>query len=48
VPVDEEERIVLVDQRGQPTGTTENWSSHHAAAPPRFAFFLSTAAAVRS
>jgi len=33
-----EELIVLVDERGQPTGTAEKWSSHHAETPLHLAF----------
>jgi isopentenyl-diphosphate Delta-isomerase len=32
------ELIVLVDERGQPTGTAEKWSSHHADTPLHLAF----------
>ena len=34
----EEELIVLVDEQGQPTGTAEKWSSHHADTPLHLAF----------
>jgi isopentenyl-diphosphate delta-isomerase len=34
----EEELIVLVDERGLPTGTAEKWSSHHAQTPLHLAF----------
>jgi isopentenyl-diphosphate delta-isomerase len=33
-----QELIVLVDERGQPTGTAEKWSSHHADTPLHLAF----------
>ncbi len=33
-----EELIVLVDERGRPTGTAEKWSSHHADTPLHLAF----------
>jgi isopentenyl-diphosphate delta-isomerase len=36
--VEQEELIVLVDERGQPTGTAEKWSSHHADTPLHLAF----------
>jgi isopentenyl-diphosphate delta-isomerase len=34
----DEELIVLVDERGDPIGTTEKWSSHHADTPLHLAF----------
>ncbi|MEA2189974.1 MAG: isopentenyl-diphosphate Delta-isomerase [Solirubrobacteraceae bacterium] len=34
----QEELIVLVDDRGRPTGTAEKWSSHHADTPLHLAF----------
>jgi len=34
----EQELIVLVDERGQPIGTAEKWSSHHADSPLHLAF----------
>jgi isopentenyl-diphosphate delta-isomerase len=34
----EEELIVLVDERGEPLGTAEKWSSHHAETPLHLAF----------
>jgi isopentenyl-diphosphate delta-isomerase len=34
----DEELIVLVDERGQPRGTAEKWSSHHADTPLHLAF----------
>ena len=34
----EQELVVLVDERGQPTGTAEKWSSHHAETPLHLAF----------
>ncbi len=34
----EQELIVLVDERGEPTGTAEKWSSHHADTPLHLAF----------
>jgi isopentenyl-diphosphate delta-isomerase len=36
--VEQEELIVLVDERGQPTGSAEKWSSHHADTPLHLAF----------
>ena len=33
-----EERVVLCDERGQPTGTAEKWSTHHAQTPLHLAF----------
>jgi len=38
VPEPREELVVLVDERGQPTGTAEKWSSHHASTPLHLAF----------
>ena len=35
---EDEELIVLVDDRGRPTGTAEKWSSHHADTPLHLAF----------
>ncbi len=37
-PESEQELIVLVDEHGQPTGTAEKWSSHHADTPLHLAF----------
>jgi isopentenyl-diphosphate delta-isomerase len=37
-PEEGEELIVLVDEHGQPTGTAEKWSSHHADTPLHLAF----------
>jgi len=34
----DEELIVLVDERGRPTGTAEKWSSHHDHTPLHLAF----------
>jgi isopentenyl-diphosphate delta-isomerase len=36
--VAQDELIVLVDERGRPTGTAEKWSSHHADTPLHLAF----------
>lgn len=33
-----QELIVLVDERGQPTGSAEKWSTHHAETPLHLAF----------
>jgi isopentenyl-diphosphate delta-isomerase len=35
---DDEELVVLVDERGRPRGTAEKWSSHHADTPLHLAF----------
>jgi len=34
----QEELVVLVDERGEPVGTAEKWSSHHADTPLHLAF----------
>ena len=34
----QQELIVLVDERGRPTGTADKWSSHHAQTPLHLAF----------